>query len=58
MGFNETIRFPYNYNIADASITRGICIIAIGVFFFKEDFDKNKKIEDNKDTIENNKENN
>ena len=30
------------YNIADASITIGICIIAIGVFFFKEDFDKNK----------------
>ena len=58
MGFNETIRFPYNYNIADASITIGICIIAIGVFFFIEDFDKNKKIEDNKDTIENNKENN
>ncbi|WP_028330360.1 signal peptidase II [Brachyspira alvinipulli] len=49
MGFNETIRFPYNYNIADASITIGICIIAIGVFIFKEDFDKNKKtnIEEN-----------
>lgn len=45
MGFNETIRFPYNYNIADASITIGICIIAIGVFFFKEDFDKNKNNE-------------
>ena len=43
MGFNENIRFPYNYNIADASITIGICIIAIGVFLFKEDFDKNKK---------------
>lgn len=43
MGFNETIRFPYNYNIADASITIGICIIAIGVFIFKEDFDKKKK---------------
>ncbi|WP_297277296.1 signal peptidase II [uncultured Brachyspira sp.] len=49
MGFNETIRFPYNYNIADASITIGICIIAIGVFIFKEDFDKKKKtnIEEN-----------
>ena len=47
MGFNETIRFPYNYNIADASITIGICIIAIGVFIFKEDFDKKKNIETN-----------
>lgn len=45
MGFNETIRFPYNYNIADASITIGICIIAAGVFLFKEDFDKNKNID-------------
>lgn len=48
MGFNETIRFPYNYNIADASITIGICIIAIGVFLFKEDFDK-KKINNGKE---------
>lgn len=54
MGFNETIRFPYNYNIADASITIGICIIAIGVFFFKEDFDKKKNIESDKNNTENN----
>ena len=54
MGFNETIRFPYNYNIADASITIGICIIAIGVFIFKEDFDKKKNIE----TANNNEEEN
>lgn len=40
MGFNNTIRFPYHYNVADASITIGIVIIIIGVFFFKEDFDK------------------
>ncbi len=40
MGFNETIRFPYHYNIADASITIGIVVIAIGVFLFKEDFEK------------------
>ncbi|ANN63529.1 signal peptidase II [Brachyspira hyodysenteriae] len=53
MGFNETIRFPYNYNIADASITIGICIIAIGVFFFKEDFDKKKNIESNNNTENN-----
>ena len=54
MGFNETIRFPYNYNIADASITIGICIIAIGVFFFKEDFDKKKNIESDNNNTENN----
>ncbi|ACN84388.1 signal peptidase II [Brachyspira hyodysenteriae] len=54
MGFNETIRFPYNYNIADASITIGICIIAIGVFFFKEDFDKKKNIESDNSSTENN----
>ena len=54
MGFNETIRFPYNYNIADASITIGICIIAIGVFFFKEDFDKKKNIESDNSNNENN----
>ncbi|CRF35634.1 peptidase A8 [Brachyspira suanatina] len=54
MGFNETIRFPYNYNIADASITIGICIIAIGVFFFKEDFDKKKNIESDNSNTENN----
>ncbi|AEM23369.1 lipoprotein signal peptidase [Brachyspira intermedia PWS/A] len=54
MGFNETIRFPYNYNIADASITIGICIIAIGVFVFKEDFDKKKNIESDKNNTENN----
>ena len=54
MGFNETIRFPYNYNIADASITIGICIIAIGVFIFKEDFDKNKNIESDENKKENN----
>ncbi len=39
MGFNLDIRFPWNYNIADAAITIGIVVIAIGVFFFKEDFD-------------------
>ena len=54
MGFNETIRFPYNYNIADASITIGICIIAIGVFVFKEDFDKKKNIESDNNNTENN----
>ena len=54
MGFNETIRFPYNYNIADASITIGICIIAIGVFIFKEDFDKKKNIESDNNNTENN----
>ncbi|WP_295160133.1 signal peptidase II [uncultured Brachyspira sp.] len=50
MGFNETIRFPYNYNIADGSITIGICIIALGVFLFKEDFDKNKNIKTDDNT--------
>ena len=55
MGFNETIRFPYNYNIADASITIGICIIAIGVFIFKEDFDKKKNIETTNNNEEENK---
>lgn len=40
MGLNQTIRFPYHYNVADASITVGIVIIIIGVFIFKEDFDK------------------
>ena len=54
MGFNETIRFPYNYNIADASIAIGICIIAIGVFVFKEDFDKKKNIESDNNNTENN----
>ncbi|MEI0491516.1 signal peptidase II [Brachyspira intermedia] len=54
MGFNETIRFPYNYNIADASITIGICIIAIGVFVFKEDFDKKKNIESDNNNTKNN----
>ena len=43
MGINETIRFNYNYNVADASITVGITIIAIGVFLLKEDFDTSKK---------------
>lgn len=56
MGFNETVRFPYHYNIADASITIGIVIIAIGVFFFKEDFEKkdfeNKNEADNIDNNE------
>ena len=43
MGFNLDIRFPWNYNIADAAITIGIVVIAIGVFFFKEDFDSTFK---------------
>lgn len=46
MGFNATIRFPYHYNIADASITIGIVVIAIGVFLFKEDFEKKNEIEE------------
>lgn len=46
MGFNETIRFPYIYNIADASITIGIVVIAIGVFLFKEDFEKKTETEE------------
>ncbi|TXJ55354.1 signal peptidase II [Brachyspira aalborgi] len=54
MGFNETIRFPYHYNIADASITIGIVFIAIGVILFKEDFESKTKPEE---TIENNEEN-
>ena len=54
MGFNETIRFPYHYNIADASITIGIVFIAIGVILFKEDFESKTKSEE---TIENNEEN-
>lgn len=51
MGFNETIRFPYHYNIADASITIGIVVIAIGVFFFKEDFEKKSETEKIKEAI-------
>lgn len=51
MGFNETIRFPYHYNIADASITIGIVVIAIGVFFFKEDFEKKTENEKIKEAI-------
>lgn len=43
MGINDTIRFNYNYNVADACITVGITIIAIGVFILKEDFDTTKK---------------
>ena len=39
MGFNLDIRFPWNYNIADAAITIGIVVIAVGVFIFREDFD-------------------
>lgn len=55
MGFNETFRFPYHYNIADASITIGIVIIAIGVFFFKEDFEKKDFEKKNEaDNIDNN----
>lgn len=55
MGFNETVRFPYHYNIADASITIGIVIIAIGVFFFKEDFEKKDFEKKNEaDNIDNN----
>lgn len=46
MGFNETIRFPYHYNIADASITIGIVVIAIGVFLFKEDFENKIETEE------------
>ena len=46
MGFNETIRFPYHYNIADASITIGIVIIVIGVFLFKEDFENKIETEE------------
>ena len=51
MGFNEAIRFPYHYNIADASITIGIVVIAIGVFFFKEDFEKKSETEKIKEAI-------
>ena len=51
MGFNETIRFPYHYNIADASITIGIVVIAIGVFLFKEDFEKKTETEKIKEAI-------
>ena len=51
MGFNETIRFPYHYNIADASITIGIVVIAIGVFLFKEDFEKKSETEKIKEAI-------
>lgn len=54
MGFNETIRFPYHYNIADASITIGIVVIAIGVFLFKEDFEKKSEIEETINEDENN----
>lgn len=43
MGLTKTIRFPYNYNIADASITIGIVTIMIATFVLKEDFDKKKK---------------
>lgn len=51
MGFNEAIRFPYHYNIADASITIGIVVIAIGVFFLKEDFEKKSETEKIKEAI-------
>ncbi len=43
MGLTKTIRFPYNYNIADASITIGIVIIIIATFILKEDLDRNIK---------------
>ena len=43
MGLTKEIRFPYNYNIADAGITVGITLVLIGIIFFKEDIDLNKK---------------
>ncbi len=42
MGLNENIRFNYNYNIADASITIGFVVMLIALFVFRED-SKNKK---------------
>lgn len=43
MGLTKELRFPYNYNVADASITIGIALVIIGIIFFKEDIDLNKK---------------
>ncbi len=37
MGFNEQIRFNYNYNIADAFITIGVFMMMIAIIFLKED---------------------
>ena len=43
MGFNEKIRFPYNYNVADAFITVGVLIMIIAMLVFKEDIAKENK---------------
>lgn len=47
MGLNEKIRFPYNYNIADACITIGVGIMIIAMFVFKEDISKENNGEKN-----------
>ena len=43
MGFNEKIRFPYNYNVADAFITVGVIIMIIAMLVFKEDIANENK---------------
>lgn len=50
MGITDNIRFNYNYNIADASITIGIIIILIAMFFFKEDISDDKKKTNNENS--------